>query len=119
MRTAQPWRATRARTLRANQTSAERHLWQRLRNRQLCGYKFVRQQPIGPYFADLACREARVIVEIDGGTHGSEAEIAADNERAGELARMGYRILRVTNRDVYDNLDGVLDRLLAFLEGSP
>ena len=118
MRTAQPWRTNRARTLRANQSSAERRLWQRLRNRQLFDYKFVRQAPIGPYFADFLCREASVIVETEGGTHASEAETAADAARAAALDAMGYRIFRVSNRDVYDDLDGVLDTLLQFVEGS-
>jgi very-short-patch-repair endonuclease len=79
--------------------------------------KFVRQCPIGPFFADFACRELRVIVEVDGGTHGTDDEVTRDNARAAFLAERGYRIFRTHNQAVYHNLDGVLDALLAFIEG--
>ena len=116
MRRAQPWLTNRARALRANETSAKDLVWQALRNRQLGGFKFVRQLPVGPYFADFACRERKAIVEIDGATHGADAEIANDASRSNTLADLGYRIFRVHNSDVYENLNGVLDGLLTFLE---
>ncbi|MFM9942888.1 MAG: endonuclease domain-containing protein [Hyphomicrobiaceae bacterium] len=116
MRRAQPWKTVRARVLRANDTSAESKLWGELRNRQLAGLKFVRQVPIGPYFVDFVCRERRLIVEVDGATHGTDAEIAADALRDVELQRLGYRIFRVTNSDVFDNMDGVLETVLDFAE---
>ena len=116
MRRAQPWQTLRARSLRANDTSAEAKLWQELRNRRLGGLKFVRQAPVGPYFVDFLCRERRIIVEIDGGTHGSDKEIAADAAREAALRRLGFRIFRAWNGEIYDNLDGVLDALLAFVE---
>jgi very-short-patch-repair endonuclease len=111
----QPWQTNRSRVLRDAETSAEGLLWQRLRDRRLDGFKFVRQLPIGPYFADLACRELRVIVEIDGATHFTDHELAKDVERTGKLEAMGYRIYRVTNTDVYNNMRGVLDGLLHLL----
>ncbi len=79
------------------------------------GLKFVRQMPIGAYVADFTCREKLVIVEVDGGTHGTDAEVAADAARTAELERLGFRIFRVWNGDVCDNLDGVLDTLAAFI----
>ena len=116
MRRAQPWKTNRSRVLRANASSAEDVLWSALRNRQFDGLKFVRQFPVGPYFADFACRERMIIVEVDGGTHSSEDEIASDNVRAAYLGAQGFRIFRAHNVDVYENLDGVLDTLWAFVE---
>jgi len=87
-----------------------------LRNRQLGGLKFVRQAPVGPYFVDFLCREQSVVVELDGGTHGTEEEIASDDGRSVALRRLGYRVFRVWNDDVYHNIDRALDALLAFTE---
>jgi len=71
-------RVSRARSLRRALTPAESELWSKLRNRQLGGFKFARQEPIGPYYVDFVCRERRLIVELDGGQH---AESATDQER--------------------------------------
>lgn len=117
MRGEQPWLTNRSRTLRDNTTSAEALLWSHLRNRRLGGFKFVRQEPIGAYFVDFVCRERRLIIEVDGGTHGETHEIAADAARTAALEQLGYRVARVGNRDVYDNIDGVLEKVLAVLEG--
>lgn len=116
MRGSQPWRTNRARILRSQPISAEKKLWGKLRNRQFGGLKFVRQSPIGPRFVDFVCRERKVVVEVDGGTHGDDADIARDEARSKELRRLGYRVFRANNSDVYDNLDGVLVSLLAFIE---
>jgi very-short-patch-repair endonuclease len=72
---------------------------------------------VGSYFVDFLCRERMVVVEIDGGTHSTASEIASDERRAADLRRLGYRVYRVHNIDVYDNLDRVLDALLAFAQG--
>ena len=117
MRGPQPWRTNRARVLRDHSTSAEDLLWSRLRNRRLDGLKFVRQCPIGPFFIDLVCRELKIIVEIDGATHATADEIARDRARAAVLSAEGYRVYRAHNGDVYENIDGVLDGLLAFIRG--
>ncbi|MFN3746355.1 MAG: endonuclease domain-containing protein [Hyphomicrobiaceae bacterium] len=114
MRHSQPWRTNRSRVLRANETSAEAKLWAELRNRQLGNLKFVRQAPIGNYFVDFLCRERKVIVEIDGGTHSTDAELARDSVRSDELSGRGYRVFRVSNADVFEHLDEVLAALLAF-----
>jgi len=117
MRGTQPWRTHRARALRSRQPAAEEKLWGELRNRQLGGFKFVRQLPIGDYFADFACRDAKLIVEVDGATHGTDAEIAADAARTTALNGMGYRVVRVSSSDVERNIDGVLEWLLHELQG--
>jgi very-short-patch-repair endonuclease len=116
MRSEQPWKTNRARVLRANTTAAESKLWHALRNRNLAGHRFARQVAIDTFFVDFLCREARLIVEVDGATHGEDDERQRDASRAAALERRGYRIVRVTNEDVVRNLDGVLDGLLRELE---
>jgi len=68
----------RSRDLRRSQTPAEQMLWRKLRGRQLGEYKFVRQEPIGPFFADFVCCESRLIVEVDGATRSTDEELAYD-----------------------------------------
>ena len=118
MRRAQPWITLRARTMRANETSAEQKLWGALRNRQLGGLKFSRQISIAPFFADFVCRDLKLIVEVDGATHSTPDELAKDSARDAVLAAKGYRVFRVHNDELYNNLDGVLDTLLAFASES-
>jgi very-short-patch-repair endonuclease len=95
----------RARSLRQNMTGAERRVWQMLRSRQMNGYKFRRQVPIGRYIADFVCHEARLIVEIDGGQH--DPSSSKEAERSRFLQSEGYRILRFWNNEVMANLGGV------------
>jgi very-short-patch-repair endonuclease len=101
-------RLTRARALRTNATDAERTLWRHLRARALDGHKFVRQVPIDRYVVDFICREARLIIELDGGQHAGSAYDAA---RDAALGRLGYRVVRYWNADVLRNLEGVLTDL--------
>jgi very-short-patch-repair endonuclease len=101
-----------ARRLRVNQTDAETVLWNRIRNRQIDGNKFVRQQPILGYVCDFVCREIRLIIEVDGGQHN---ESAADVMRDRRLAEDGYRVLRFWNNDVLGNTEGVLTTIQAEL----
>ena len=103
----------RARVLRQSQTQAEAVVWRALRGRGLGGVKFVRQEPIGPYFADFVCRDEKLVVEIDGATHSTEAELRNDARRTEFLCAHGYRVVRFTNEDVYRNLDGVLETIYA------
>ena len=94
-----------SRKLRANQTDAETRLWNRLRNRQIDGNKFVRQEPIGRYICDFVCREKHIVVEVDGGQH---SESTRDEVRDGYLRAEGYRVMRFWNNDVLSNIEGVL-----------
>jgi very-short-patch-repair endonuclease len=106
----------RARTLRREQTVAEEQLWRHLRGRKLNGFKFVRQEPIGPYFGDFVCREEKLVVELDGATHGTVPEIKRDERRSGYLAEWGYRVIRFTNAEVFEAPGGVVETILAALE---
>ena len=103
----------RARALRRNQTDAERRLWSRLRNRQIAGFKFKRQFPIGPYFADFVCLEPRLAVELDGGQHLEQQ--TRDAVRTEFLGRLGYRVLRFWDNDVLLRTDAVLESIHAAL----
>ncbi len=97
-----------AKRLRQDMTKAETVLWTRLKERQVNGWRFRRQHPVGPYVADFACLEAGLIIEVDGATHCEAIEIHHDRKRAAFLKQKGWTILRVSNLDVYDNLDGVV-----------
>ena len=100
------------RRLRGQQTDAERKLWFALRDRRLDGFKFVRQEAIGPFIVDFACREQKLIIEVDGGQH---ADNARDVARDAYLANEGYRVLRFWNNDVLTNREGVSVTILAAL----
>jgi very-short-patch-repair endonuclease len=99
--------------LRRAQTDAEAMLWNRLRRRGLNGLKFVRQEPIGSYFADFVCREIDLIVEVDGATHSTESERRHDERRSEVLRARGYRVVRLANEDIFRNLEGALETILA------
>ena len=101
-----------ARRLRLNQTDAETVLWNRIRNRQIDGHKFVRQQPIDNYICDFVCRERLIVIEVDGGQHSDSAEDAIRDRR---LCAKGYQVLRFWNSDVLGNIDGVLSVIQAEL----
>ena len=100
-----------ARNLRQEYTDAEKALWTKLRDRELEGVKFRRQQPIGPYVVDFAGFERKLIVEIDGGQHNEERTKERDVERTRNLRGMGYQIMRFWNNDVLTNPEGVLERI--------
>ena len=103
-----------ARSLRRDQTDAERKLWFRLRDRRLNGLKFRRQMPVGRYVADFCCEAARLIVEVDGGQHAEQLEQDADRTKA--LEAMGYLVLRFWNNDVLQNIDGVVETIVMTLQ---
>jgi very-short-patch-repair endonuclease len=101
------------RRLRRQSTRAEMKLWFALRDRRLGGYKFVRQETIGPYIVDFICREKKLILEVDGGQH---AESTGDRVRDHVLTAAGYGILRFWNSVVLSNRDGVLSVILSKLQ---
>ena len=105
-----------ARTLRREETEAERLLWSHIRNRRLKGHKFVRQEPIGPFIADFLCRERMLIVEVDGATHSDARDVEYDARRTAYLEGHGYRVLRVQNAEVFKALSDVLETIRVKLE---
>ena len=107
----------RARRLRREATPAEKKLWSVLRGGAIGGFKFRRQQRLGPFVADFACQSARLVIEIDGDSHAHQIEY--DARRTEFLMREGYRVLRFTNLDVMDNLEGVSRVIELALAGKP
>jgi very-short-patch-repair endonuclease len=99
----------RARKLRASQTNAEALLWRALQNRKLAHWKFRRQHPVDRYIADFVTLDGKLVVEVDGATHSTAAELARDAERRRMIEACGFHIVRVTNVDVCENIDGVLE----------
>jgi very-short-patch-repair endonuclease len=101
----------RARSLRASQTSAEAKLRQALRNRRLARWKFRRQHPIDRYIVDFVTLDGKLIVEVDGVTHSTPSEVKRYNARTEVLEASGFLVVRVSNTDVYENLEGVLEMI--------
>jgi very-short-patch-repair endonuclease len=99
----------RARALRKAQTDAENLLWYRLRNRQLLDLKFRRQRPIGKYFADFACIEIGLVIELDGGQH--VEQLAYDAQREQDMQTMGFRTLRFWDHEVLKEIDAVVEKI--------
>lgn len=108
----------RAKRLRATQSNAEATLWQALRNRRLANYKFRRQYPIDRYIVDFITLDGRLIIEVDGATHSTDAELTYDAERTRALESLGFSVMRVTNTDIYDNQAGVLETICRTLENA-
>ena len=107
----------RAQKLRNNATDAEKRLWRNLSNRQLGGFKFSRQMPVGPFICDFMCRHAGLVVELDGGQHDSQA--GRDEERTRFIESEGYWVIRFWNNEVTGNLEGMLSAILDALRTPP
>jgi very-short-patch-repair endonuclease len=104
-----------ARHLRRNQTIAEGRLWDELRRLRGQGYHFRRQAPIESYIVDFACFEQRIIIEVDGIQHATAEGLAADGARDADLTWRGFKVLRFTNADVSEHVEGVMIEILAAL----
>jgi len=105
-----------SRQLRTNMTNAEILLWSKLRRKQLQGYQFYRQKIIGNYIVDFYCPKAKLVVEIDGGQHYDDEEIKKDKIRDDYMREQRLTVLRFSDREVFDNLDGVIERINQNLE---
>ena len=101
-----------ARHLRRNSTDPERVIWKHLRNRQLDGHKFRRQQPVGSYIVDFVCMEKRLVIEVDGGQHN---ESASDVERDKWIESEGFRVIRFWNTQVLGETEAVLSVIIEAL----
>lgn len=101
------------RLLRSSMTDAERRLWQKLRGKQLYGWKFRRQHPYGDYVLDFVCLESKLVVEVDGGQHVEQRQ--DDTSRDANLRAAGFVVLRFWNHQVMQQLDDVVDAIVAAL----
>ena len=98
-----------ARQLRREMTPAEKKLWRRLRDPQIFDVTFRRQHPIEPYIVDFCCPALRLVIEVDGDSHAESVE--RDTARTEKLEALGFRVVRFTNSDVHENIEGVLDAI--------
>jgi len=103
-----------AKKLRSNPTDAKRKLWAYLRSKRI-GEKFQRQEPIGEYICDFYCKEARLIVEIDGGRHFGEDGKERDARRSKALESLGLKVIRFSNYDVLMNIEAVMDVICDYI----
>ena len=101
---------------RRNMTAGETVLWSRLRAHRMDGHKFRRQHAIGRYVVDFVCLQARLVIEVDGGTHAEDSREAQDKQRTAFLEKQGFRVLRFWNDAVYTNLDGVTETIFEELQ---
>ena len=113
-RTAAP-RRNFAQRMRREPTEAEKLFWWEVRDRRLNGHKFKRQYLVGGYIADFVCLESKLIIELDGGQHSETTEY--DAKRSAVLESHGFRVLRVWNAEIFTNMEGVIDSVLAELGG--
>ena len=104
-----------ARKLRKTMTPQEVRLWSRLRGLKGQGYHFRRQAPVEGFIVDFACYRSRLIIEVDGGQHAEAGHAARDAERDAKLSAEGFRVLRVWNSDVNDDIDTVMEAIVAAL----
>jgi very-short-patch-repair endonuclease len=112
-------RTPKARHLRRDATPPERKLWPALKALELPQGHFRRQAPIGPYFADFAHHGLRLVVELDGAQHGFDKGVRRDAVRTAYLEAAGYRVIRFWNNEIRENLDGVVETIIAALAEPP
>jgi len=105
-----------AKELRKNQTEAEKRLWFKLREKQLCGVKFRRQEPIGNYIVDFVSFENKLVIEIDGSPHKKTETKLNDHQRTLWLQSEGFKVLRFWNGDILNNLEVVINRIKGYLK---
>lgn len=97
--------------LRKNLTPQEQKMWNLIRNKKFFKYKFLRQYIIDKYIVDFACREKKIVIEIDGGQHNQPNDIEYDKKRTEVLKLYGYKVIRFWNNDIDNNIEGVFEVL--------
>lgn len=100
------------RMLRKNMPQAEILLWSKLKDKGLKGYKFRRQYSIDRFVVDFYCPKVKLAVEVDGDSHFVEGTDICDRERQSIIESYGITFLRFTNREIYENIDGVLEKIM-------
>lgn len=110
---------TKRKSLRKNQTIAEKHLWQFLRNKQLKGHKFFRQYSIGPYIVDFYCPKLKLAIESDGGQHNQKPNRDYDTKRSKYLSHSGIKTIRYWNNQALSNPKSVLEDIINICKTPP
>lgn len=103
----------RAKELRMKMTSSEKILWERINKGQIHGLKFRRQHPISFFIADFYCHKLKLVIEIDGKYHNSSEQEKCDTNRTAELNKLKIRVIRFTNDQINDELEGVVNKILS------
>ncbi len=110
-----------ARENRKNQTPAENKMWSILKNRQINGYKFLRQKPLNNFIADFYCAELMLVIEVDGDSHIEQREY--DMLRSEKLEEYGIKVIRYQNNEIISNIDKVFknlkEKIISFSPNSP
>ena len=104
----------RRRQLRRKSTAPEQILWSRIRNRQLNNLKFRRQYGVGRYIIDFYCPEAKLAIEVDGDNHFNQNAMKRDQEREEHIKQFNITFLRFNNKEVVENINGVLETISKF-----
>ena len=102
----------RRQTLRLNATAPESILWSKLKGKQLANLKFRRQHSIENFIVDFYCSSAKLAIEIDGDSHYSERKIKEDMQRSGIIESQDVKVIRFTNKEIVENINGVLEEIL-------
>lgn len=105
-----------AQELRKHMTLSEKHLWEKLKTKQFLGYKFRRQHPIAKYITDFYCHQVKLVIEVDGGIHGTRDALEYDENRTFELVELGIEVVRFTNEEVLHDLERVLNAIQKKIE---
>ena len=100
-----------SRRLRKEITDTERTLWSKIRVKQLKGYQFYRQKPIGNFIVDFYCPKANLVLELDGGQHYTEDGMIKDRLRDDFMRSIGLRVLKFSDREVFENIEGVIEKI--------
>ncbi|MFH1367333.1 MAG: endonuclease domain-containing protein [Patescibacteria group bacterium] len=108
----------RRRELRNRLSRAEIYLWSRVKNKQILGYKFRRQYSVGNFVVDFYCPKLKLAIEVDGPSHFTKEAREYDKNREEYIKSFGIRFLRVTNLDVYRNMEGVIDKIIEIIKKS-
>lgn len=102
----------RAIELRNNMTKAEKKLWQELRNRELFKARWKAQHPIDIFVVDFYCHKYKLVIEVDGDIHLKEEIRERDDGREHDIEKLGISILRFTNKEIFENIESVKERIL-------
>jgi very-short-patch-repair endonuclease len=97
-------------------TQAEKILWEQLRNKELLGFRFRRQHPIGEFVVDFFCYKALLVVEVDGDVHDTPYQKERDGERSNILKSFGIKEVRFRNEEIMNDLDNVLAKIIEALK---
>jgi len=100
-----------SRELRKNMTDAETLLWSKVRGKKLQGYQFYRQRIIGNYIVDFYCPKAKLVIELDGGQHYESQGVKKDQIRDEFIQSLGMRVLRFSDREIFKNVDGIIEKI--------